>query len=313
MKKFEIIKDEKGCKELWNKFSPNEILWDLWDFRHCFHNKNFDFHFIACAENSKITGLMPLVYDKSNKHYTYFGGWFPEQNRFFLEDKKKLALFLEKCPKNTKISYIKKSEKDFYNFTSDEKRYFLNFVKYSSNNDLLPNLRVLENSKFAKQILFDNYLKTFTKKHRKNFRYDLKKLKEKNYAIKINNVEDFSKLIEFNKQRFGEKSDYHDKIFVESMKKLMESAQKKNVLHMMSVMFNEKTEAVGLGVIYNKVYYVIGIGRNVEIENLGKLLIFEQIMNALEQNCNEIDFLSTESGWKELWNLDSEQMYKFVK
>ena len=97
------------------------------------------------------------------------------------------------------------------------------------------------------------------------------------------------------------------------MKKLVETAQKMQILHIISVQFNGKTEAVGLGIIYNKVYYVIGSGRNIEIKNLGKLLIFEQIKSALGHNCDEIDFLSTEAGWKELWNFDSEQMYEFVK
>jgi len=50
-----------------------------------------------------------------------------------------------------------------------------------------------------------------------------------------------------------------------------------------------------------------------EIKNLGKLLIAEQIKSAINYNCNKIDFMSTESGWKKLWNLDSEQMYEFVK
>jgi hypothetical protein len=293
MLKFKIISDIKECKSLWNLFSPNNTLWDLWDFRYCFHNQNFDPYFIVGFENNQEVGLIPLVYDKKNEIYTYFGDTFPEQNKFFLKDKHKLPLFLMQCPEDTQIYYIDKSEREFYNFDVGEKRYFLDFKRYDKN--------------------VENYLKTFTKKHRKNLRYDLKKLKEKNYKIGINETKDFEKLVKFNKQKFGKESDYNDENFVESMKKLIETAQKMQMLHMISIQFNNKIEAVGLGVIYNKTYSVIGSGRNIEIENLGKLLIFEQIKSALQQNCDEIDFLSTEAGWKKLWNLDSEQMYEFMK
>ena len=97
------------------------------------------------------------------------------------------------------------------------------------------------------------------------------------------------------------------------MKKLLEAAEKMQLLHIISLDLNGAAEAVGLGLTFNKVYYVIGSGRNPEIKNSGKLLIFEQIKHALNLNCNEIDFLSAEAGWKELWNLESEQMYEFYK
>jgi len=293
MLKFDIVKEENKCRKLWNKFSPNKILWDLWDFRYCFHDTDFSFHFIVGFENNEVAGLIPLVYDKIDEIYCYFGSDFPEQNKFFLKDKKLLSEFLVQCPKGTKIYYIDKNENEYYNFNFKEKRYFLNFKKYDKS--------------------IENYLKTFTKKHRKNLRYDLKKLEEKGYKIKVNETGDFEKLAEFNKKKFGEESDYSDESFVGGMKRLVETAQKMEILHMMSIQLNGKTEAVGVGVIYNKVYYVIGSGRNIEIKNLGKLLIFEQIKSALGQNCDEVDFLSTESGWKELWNFDSEQMYEFLK
>ena len=123
MIKFEIIDDINKCKNLWDKFSPNNILWDLWDFRYCFHIKKFDFNFIVGYENKEIIGLIPLVFDKKNEIYTYFGDTFPEQNNFFLKDKNKLRLFLDQCQEDTQIYYINKSEKKFYNFDikKDEK------------------------------------------------------------------------------------------------------------------------------------------------------------------------------------------------
>jgi len=256
---FKTVTELIECKKLWEKFSTKEILWDLWDFRYCFHNSQFNF--ILGMDNHKEIGIMPLVFDKGEDTYTYFGDTFPEQNKFLLKDKKLLPKFLENCPEGTSIYYISESETKSYDFMLGEKRYFLNLEKYEHS--------------------FENYLKSFTKKHRKNLRYDLKKLKEKGYEIEINSIEAFEKLIFFNKQRFGKDSDYNNNNFVLSMRKLMDAASKMKILDMISIKIDNKPEAIGLGIFYNKCYYVLGVGRNKEIKNLGKLLISEQIKNAI--------------------------------
>jgi len=293
MLKFITVTDEKRCKDLWETFNSKEILWDLWDFRFCFHKKNFSFNFILGLDGKNKVGLLPLVFDKNCDTYTYFGDTFPEQNKFFLRDKRNIKLFLENCPEDTQIYYIDSEEAKYYNFKQGDKRYFLNLKKYGNS--------------------FENYIKSFKKKHRKNFNYDLRKLRETGYSIEHNRIKDFYKLVEFNKIVFGKDSDYNEGDFVSSIKQLMGIANKKNILDMISIEVDKNTEAIGLSIFFNNVYYVLCIGRNPEIKNLGKLLITEQIKNAIVHNCNKIDFMSTESNWKELWNLDSERMYEFEK
>ncbi|MFH0868373.1 MAG: GNAT family N-acetyltransferase [Candidatus Woesearchaeota archaeon] len=290
MLKFKTVVDEKECRLLWKKFSPNELLWDLWDFRFCFYNDNFSFNFILGIDDGEA-GILPLVFDKKTKVYTYFGENFPEQNRFLLNDKTKIKLFLENCPKDTGIYYIDNEEKKYYDLKDGDKRYFINLEKFNGN--------------------FENYLKSFNKKHRKNLNYDLKKLKGKEYVLVCNDIKDFKRLVELNKERFGKDSDYNEEGFVSGMSKLIDNALKLDILDITSIKIDNKTEAVGLGVFYNNIYYVLAVGRNLEVKNLGKLLIAEQIKSAINHKCNEIDFMSTEANWKELWNLDSEQMYEF--
>jgi hypothetical protein len=291
MLKFKIIEDEKECRELWEQFSGKKILWDLWDFRFCFHKKNSEFNFILGFDGKEKEGIIPLVYDNDYNTYTYFGDTFPEKNKFFLKNKNNLRLYLKNFPKPTQVYYIDSEEARHCDFKLGDKRYFLNLEKYGDD--------------------FENYIGSFTKKHRKNLRYDLNKLKEKNYIIEKNDIKDFDRLVELNKERFGKDSDYNDKNFVSSIKQLMDIANRKNVLDMVSIKINSNTEAISLGAFFNGIYYVLGVGRNPGIKNLGKLLITEQIKNAISHNCNEVDFMSTEANWKELWNLDSEQMYEF--
>lgn len=291
MLKFKTVTDEKECKELWMNFSEKRILWDFWDFRFCFHKKNFSFNFILGIDGKKQIGILPLVFDENYEAYTYFGDTFPEQNKFFLEDKNNIKLFLEHCPKDTQIYYIDAGEARYYNFRKGDKRYFLNLEKYGNS--------------------FDNYIKSFTKKHRKNLNYDLRRLKEKGYVIEKNKINAFDRLVELNKKRFGKNSDFNENDFIESIRQLRDIANKRNILDMLIIKINNNTEAVSLGVFFNNIYYVLSVGSNFEIKNLGKLLISEQIKSAISHKCKEIDFMSTEAGWKELWNLDSEKMYEF--
>ena len=177
-------------------------------------------------------------------------------------------MFFDCCPKGTLISYIDSEEAEYYAFKEGDKGYFLNFGKYENN--------------------FENYLKSFNKKHRKNLNYDLRKLKEKGYIIERNNINNFERLVELNKERFGKDSDYNDKDFVSSIKQLIDISVKKNIIDFLSIKINNKVEAVGLGVFYNNTYYVIGLGRNTEVKNLGKLLISEHIKSAIANKCNKM-------------------------
>jgi len=291
MLKFKIVTDEKECRGLWEQFSEKQTLWDLWDFRSCFHNDNSEFNFILGFDGKKKEGIIPLVYDKDYTTCIYFGDTFPEQNKFFLKDKSNLKLFLKNCPRDTQIYYIDNEESKYYDFKVGDIRYFMDLKKYESS--------------------FEIYLKSFNKKHRKNLKYDLKKLKEKGYIIEHNKIKDFEKLVELNKERFGKESDYYDKNFISSIFKLINVADNMNMLNMMSIKIDNNVEAVSLGVFYNNEYNVLSLGSNLKINNLGKLLIAEQIKSAIRLKCNKIDFMSTEANWKILWNLDSEQMYEF--
>src|SRR3989338_1832373 len=294
MLKFEIVKGRKRCKALWDRFSPKMALWDLWEVRECFQHKGLSYHFILGIDNGEEAGIMPLAHHKEDNDYIYFGDLFPEQDRFLIADKKKyLRAFLDGCPKGTNILYLDNSEKGLCRLRKGCKRYFLDFSKRGSS--------------------IDGYLASFSKKHRKNLRYDLKRLEGSGCRAVFGRKGDFGRLVELNMKAFGKESDYADKNHLESMKKLLKVLEKGGMLSMISIDTGGKTEAVGMGAIFRNKYYVLASSRNTKISNLGKLLTFKQMEYALKHGCIKIDFLSYESGWKELWNLDSEDMFEFVK
>lgn len=294
MLKFKIIKKVEECEKLWKAVSPNKTLWDIWEVNYCFYDSElYDLHFIAGYEDKKLIGLLPLWYDKKEDVYGFFGGEFPEKRIFFTKNKELIHKFLDKTPEHINLMYIDSSEAKYlkdYELEQCDIRYFFNLEKLDYD--------------------FENLLKTFKKKHRKNFRYDLKQLNKLNYKLESCRKQDFDKLIEFNKKRFGDESDFADEDFVDHMKKFIDYLDKEGMLHVISIIINNKVEGVEIAANHNGVYYVLNAGSNRDIKNLGKLLIVEHIKNAMKLKVPIIDFLSGDSGWKKLWNCEEEVLYE---
>lgn len=294
MLKFKIIKTLEDCEKLWKAVSPNKILWDVWETNVCFYDpKLYDLHFIAGYEGARLVGLLPLWFDIKQKYFGFFGGDFPEQRSFFIDDTKLVQQFIEQVPGEFCLTYIKLSELEFirkYEPGVCDVRYYFDLRKVD----------------FSLEKLFAS----FNKKHRKNLRYDLKQLEKLGYCAEFGRAEDFDKLVEFNVQRFGKESDLADKSFVLGMKKLVDHLDKNKMLHVISVIVDGRVEGVEIAALYDGTYYVLNGGCNPEIKNLGKLLIVEHIKNAILLKADVIDFLSGDAGWKKLWNCEEEVLYE---
>jgi len=288
-----LIQDEEQCHALWNHYADPEKFWERWDVRYAFHIPSWVFHFMLFKENKKDIGLLPLVYHKKEKYYTFFGDTYPERNRFFASDNAGTIVMLNMCPRETYLYNIETDDMALSaNLSVSERRFFLPLDKYQS---------------------FEQYLAIFSKKHRKNFLNDLKKVQNIGIEIKKNVIKDFSILSSFNRQRFGSESDFSQPEFVMCMQAMLTLASTKGWLDLISIYVGGKPEAVGFGIIYNKVYYVFNTGRNPAIANIGKYLIAEHINSAIAKKCVDIDFLASETHWKVLWNLDSKELYEFVR
>lgn len=290
--KFRIETNLDQCQKLWEKFSPRLHLFDLWEYRYCFYQGyGYQPYFIAGLDPEGPVGVLPLWFEKKEKFYTFFGGTFPEPNAFFIKDKSKLAAFIEQCPWPTCLFYINQSEAKYYPLSKGEPKYFLDMNNY--------NLSV------------DQYFSAFSKKHRKNLRYDLRQFEKLNYTLRYDNLDDFEKMISLNQKRFQKTSDFNEKEMQVSMKKLMQVAFNQGKLNMISLFINKKVEAVEIAVIHNNCYYVLCGGHNLKIENIGKKMIVEHLNSALRKNITKIDFLSTNSGWKKLWHLETEPQFEY--
>lgn len=293
---FKQITDLEECKRLWEKFSPKKSVWDLWDITYSFHKgykaKSF---FILGLDNDKKIGILHLQYGEDGENwYDFFGGNYPERRTFYINDKKLINTFLEQAPEDISLDYIDSSEKDFIKgIEESEPTYSLNLEKY--NHDI------------------ENYFKTFNKKHRKNLKYDIRQLEKLDYQVLWNVKDHLDRLAELNKLKFKEESNFNEPEFYGSIKLLLDAAEKLGILHLLSVKINKNVEASQIALFYNNTYHVLTGGSNPEIKNLGKLLIVEHIKKAIRLKAKLIDFMSTDSGWKKLWNLEETMMYKYEK
>ncbi len=274
-------------------FSPNEKLFDLWNFRMCFYDPNENTpYFIVGYENGEAVGILPLYFDKAANQYAYFGGWFPERNTFYIKDKKKLPQFLERCPNNTLIEGIDPHEKEFYNFLDDEYTYYLDLNKHNLD--------------------FESYFSSLDKRKRKDIRRDLRNIPE--YKLRKGAFYDFDRLIELNVRQYGDESKFNNMAIRNGIQKMERLAHESGIAEMISVDIAGKTEAVEFGIFLGDWYYaIIGGANNQKISNLGKLMNVLSIKNAMEKKANFMDFFATSGYWKNMWNFDKAMLLKFIK
>ena len=291
---FKICKDIEECKTLWNLFSPNERLFDNWDYRACFFDENeHEPHFVVGYNANGIGGFIPLVYVKGKNQYNYFGGWFTaERNLLFVKDKTKLVNFLEQCPKNTYVEGLDPKEGDYYNFLSDEYTHYLDLSRYDYS--------------------FETYFSSLDRKRQKNLKYEIKNLPE--HKIYTNRIKDLKRLIELNIKVFENDSQFNDKSITNGILNLVKLLSKNGILDMISVEIDDKVEAVDIGAVFNGRYYaLIGASNYQKIPNLGKLMTVLDIKNAIAKKTISIEFGATADHWKNMWGFDKDMLLKFVK
>lgn len=302
-----IINNMQDCENLWKIFSPNRTLWDLWDVVHSLYDAEWYIpHFMVLLDrnskgNMEEKGLLPLWFSRFSNEYDFFGGSFPENRHFWFEESA-FGFFLENMPSPTVIYEINARmaeqliQRDLSCISCFERSDFRYSIDLKGiNGDI------------------KEYLSRFNRKHRKNLLYDIRKIEQLNYSLSWETTEHFDDFVKFSVQRFKEDSDFSDDYSVKSMAKLLDFLKGKGMLHSLAVSINGKVEGVEFGALHNGVYYLLNGGNNEEIDNLGKLMIFEHIKNSIRLNASKIDFMAGDSGWKELWNSEKQEYYTFKK
>lgn len=153
--KIKIHRQLEQCRSLWEKFSSNNSLFNLWEFRLAWwQGFGYSPFFYTLYLDKEPVAVLPLWFNEVEGRYEWFGGTWPEDNHFFVTDEKFIPLLLTLAPSPLHLNAISpekfKSNNFINNFQADEPKFILNL-------------------KGIKKI--NQYLMMLNKKARHNLRY----------------------------------------------------------------------------------------------------------------------------------------------
>jgi hypothetical protein len=304
-----VFTDEKNAETLWNSFSSNSTVFDLWEIRKAFA-EGFGAdkpYFITLYEKDSvgahILGVLPLSFDEEEKLYKWYGCSWPEDNTFFVKDPELIPLLLMCAPRPISLQEIKglpeyKFLETFYGYkVEDEPKYVLPLTRFQN---------------------VDQYIQSLRKKKRHNIKRDCKKITRLNPRLFYGNEEHIENMFRLNRKRFskpGVSADdisrfdlpYYRKVF-RLLAKLACPAHQVFV----TTALDTGIEAVEFGFMYNKSCYAFNAGANIEsYSGLGTFSNIMLIDYAIKQGCSEVDFLYGDYNWKKSWEFATRQPYEF--
>ncbi|MBI3379433.1 GNAT family N-acetyltransferase [Candidatus Gottesmanbacteria bacterium] len=304
------------CHNLWNKFSPNESVFDLWEIRDAFYQGyKFSPHFLSIYQKSEIVGVLPLWFNATPtfgktasdfEKYTWFGSNWPEDNTFFVQDPQIIPFLLLSCPKPVELACIKPLPsydflKEYPGYALEEdKKYFLDLSQVNT---------------------LDDFLSQLKKKKRYNLRRDRKRIMHYDPIINIEDHENIEEMFRLSIERFrkkypdepSEQSAFEDERRKEVFRSLINNAKDYKV-RLITTTINGKIEAVEFGLVYKKTYYALNAG--VDVSHFSGLGVFSNLLvieDALNLGCTKIDFLESDNNWKASWHLSTYYQYQFTK
>ena len=298
------VADLGECKRLWERFSPKKTIWEDWEVVSCFYSPEHQVpEFLAIMdEDGEVSGVLPFWKELDFNEYCFYGGYYLENMGFWFGAEDFPEIF-EAMPLPTLLfdvngkaaqQIMKRNPSYAKYFKNEDFRYFLNLKRIGYS--------------------LENHLKGFSKKHRKNFLHDIKKLGELGCEVewsgKLVNYEHFLK---YSAERFGEESNLADPLFASQTRDMLSLFEKRGRLFVCSALVDGRVVGTEYAVLHKGIYYLINGGYDKEYPNVGKLLVKEQIENAIRLKADEVDAMAGDSGWKLLWNLEKEPYYEFRK
>lgn len=288
-----LIKDLSEAKNIWNIFTPQETIYDEWNFRYCFYKYfNYELFFYVGYLDGQPIGLLPLEYNTDKNFFEYFGTSFMEDNRVMIKPgyENLIPSFFKILSKKINIQYLKGSDPYTSSLEIKDYKFTLDLKKIETIDSY-----------------FNNFFGTET---RKNLKKCFKKITEKNLSIVLNNFDDIELLFKYNERKFKEESSFVAQPFRKQIYKELLSLPYEPVL--LTFIIDGIKEGVSFCLKYKTVYESFNTGtRSDDIKNLFAFMIMKNIENALEMKMSTYDAFCGDSGWKEKWGFTKIPQYKF--
>ena len=295
-----FVNDLAECEKLWRAFVRPKTIFDLWEFRMCFH-RNFksDPSFMVMEDSNGVAGVMPLCYIREHDIHAFFPGelwkgktWI-ERTPVYIREERFLPELLYSCPDRTYLRYMESgAESHLDEVEIDE-------ISYGLCPDAL---------NFDMAV----YLQRFPRKRLKELTKVIGKLTGDTAVYFTNREDDFDDLTAMNVSRFGSDSYLYDDRFRRSFRDLTAILKRKGWLRMVTLEIAGKKAAVDLGAACSGGYTVFLGGTNPDFLGVAKVMNMHHITYAFNERMTKVDFLCGDFHWKKMWHLDAEPLYKYV-
>ncbi|MFA5828852.1 MAG: GNAT family N-acetyltransferase [Candidatus Shapirobacteria bacterium] len=279
---YQVVQGIDVCHKLWQKYSSNLHLSQLWNYRLCFHRGyQSQPHFIVAYEDSIPLGFIPLEFYPENDVYQLFGGGdWNEKLDLYMGQKisdKDLSQMVKLIPQNHKVIFLSPDSKFIKPF---EPTYYISLKDFPTPESLLANM---------------------DKKHRKNLRLEFNKIDQNKVDLKFGDTDIIDSIVKFNQERFGQESSFGSPGFDTTFKLLLSEASLIDIIKTISIYINGHLEAAAVCANYHQTFTYLQGGSNPHINNLGKYLNYQVIKMGYDQKPTIIDLLSDDCGWKTHW------------
>lgn len=300
--KFRTISDKSECKKLWETFSPQKTLDDNWDFREIYIKEfGFELNFITGFDGNNPIGILPLQLN-TNKGIS---------QKLLKAEKPFLEFFAGVDSDSNDVLTLPEY--------ADLKNSFYNQIK---SNAILTGLKseIEIRGKKAEFMLdkfvsdlqkvgnFEDFLsQNFSGKTKRNLIHRIRHM-QKNHQIEIRSGEekDLEVLFEFSIQRFGVDSSFNMPYRGQIYKELFNKFDHDLFL----TIIDGKVKGVAFCLIYKETYTLLNVGYDIELRDVGKLIVSEQINRAVKFGCKLYDAGQGDNGWKERFHLTKIQQFK---
>lgn len=296
---FEIleVKDLEEAKKWWDFFSPEQTIYDFWDFKYIhFKYFNTELRFLVGFLDKKPIGLLPLQFDKDKKLFQFFGGINMECNHVFIDEKyiEFEDLFYQHLDKNfclTNISFKNISKFKEQNFIEQDKRFFLDLNSFAD--------------------IEEYYSKYFSRKSKNNLKSQFRKILANNLEVIEENLIDLDLLFDFNLKKFGSESTFVKPYRKEIYRDLI--SLKGVGVEFLTFIVDGKKQGVSLALNYKKYFSrrLFGVSPD-GVSNLWKYIIIKNIEKSKQLGSSIFDIGTGDYGWKESWHFSSEYQYMYV-
>jgi len=299
MLNIDICNDLDEVRGLWQRYWPQQCLFDLWPVRNCFQSQyNNTPHFIIARENRKFCGMLALSWMDEQQRFGHFPGemwhgktWL-EQNKILANDPAVFSALAHHIPGMANIRYLTLDPR----LASDPSAVVdeVGYLFYPQQHDYS----------------FQAYMQCFSGKTRKKMRSELTRLTVGGVSYRYDCLDDVADLFRMNLENFKGESYFEDGRFLRAFENLVAWLHANNMLRVTTVLINGQLAAVDIGAVWNRTYTVLAGGTHPDFPGVAKLINFHHIEWACQQRFREVDFLCGEFNWKHRFHLTARPLYR---